>query len=169
MNITTNRLELLVTIGRHPDYSLEELAKEIGWKKGKVNVQLNHLREHGLIVRAEGDDRKEGLEWELTGEGHGEVIEKVEEVEEVLDTVVMKPLLFTYKPPHARGESGKKFVGDEVAAILNEYGVSGTEGENILKAFSFIDHTLSSNGFSSEEKKELLENLLKEVEGIEIK
>lgn len=167
MKITMDNLKILVAIGRHPDHSVGKLAEEIGWEKRKISSHLNRFRKHGFVLKAEGEDREEGLEWELTGKGHKKVMEKIEELESALDTFVMKPFLFNYKPPHARGSSSSKFVGGAIADILNKYEISETEGENIFKAVSYLNGALARNDVPTEEKEELLTSLLEKIEGVE--
>lgn len=104
MNITLDRLKLLLHIGQNPELSKEQLAEETGLTKRKVSRHIYGFREHGLVVKTVRDeDREKGLRWELTGEGKRTTVNRLKKLGETLAVNIEKPEMHTYKPVHKRG------------------------------------------------------------------
>ena len=98
----TSRFRILKLIGEKPYLTKDEIAEELNLSKHNVASQIGRERNYGNLVKAPSYDQEKGLHWELTGSGYRKVMDKIEELENILDTDIPKPTLHQFKPLNKR-------------------------------------------------------------------
>lgn len=71
---------MLLTVGRHPEYSLRKLSEELDLSLSRIRNYIYSLREEGCIVEAPPYDNEKGYKREMTWIGEGKLRKKLDKM-----------------------------------------------------------------------------------------